>query len=99
MHTASTNKRSKIIFTEDIYLGRGRIKNDAVVGVDHSFSRWLDSPSDPVFDIHSFTENTVICIAFGYGVLNTRESYGCGSLYVHRDDIIWTEDLQLPNVR
>ena len=71
-------------------IGKAKIKDGAVVGVDFSFVTWKDNGE--IFDVYTFNEDRKELIADGYGNLDKPNAYGSGALFVKNTDVIFCED-------
>ena len=71
-------------------IGKAKIKDGAVVGVDFSFVTWKDSGE--IFDVYTFSEDRKKLVADGYGNLDKPNAYGSGALFVKNTDVIFCED-------
>ena len=60
---------------------RFRKDNRIKYGQDHFYCRGLPSGID--FTVEPFQEGMYKLTGYGYGVLGSGESYGCGALYVY----------------
>ena len=68
-------------------IGKAKIKDGAVVGVDFSFVTWKDNGE--IFDVYTFNEDRKELIADGYGNLDKPNAYGSGALFVKNTDVIF----------
>lgn len=71
-------------------IGKAKIKDGAVVGVDFSFVTWKDNGE--IFDVYTFNEDRKKLVADGYGNLDKPNAYGSGALFVKNTDVIFCED-------
>jgi hypothetical protein len=76
------------------YLGKARIKPNAIIGQDHGFERWDDDSI--IFDVYNFLPERKQLTTDGYGNLKKKNAYGNGSLYVKIKDLRWCEEKEYP---
>lgn len=68
-----------------------RIKEGALVGMDHRIWTWPDVPnanSDMMFEVESIGSGKVRCLREGFGILGSPESYGNGAIYASDDSLV-----------
>ncbi len=82
------------IFEDKKIIGKGKVKQGAIVGQDHGFIKWGNE--NIIFDVYDFMKKRKILIADGYGNLKRANMYGNGCLYVDVSDIIMLSEEEMP---